>query len=102
MAGRTLAFAGVVAALLSATGGVRAVEPQAPALAAASSAAARTLLNQYCTACHNDRTKAGGLILDGLDPSRVSDNAELWEKVVRKLRMRAMPPAGSRRPDDRG
>src|SRR5215204_2778564 len=103
MAGRTLAFAGVVAALLFATGGVRAVEPQGAVLAAAGSAAAsRTLLNQYCTACHNDRTKAGGLILEGLDPARVGDSAELWEKVVRKLRMRAMPPAGSRRPDDRG
>jgi mono/diheme cytochrome c family protein len=103
MAGRTLAFAGVVAALLFATGGVRAVEPQgAVPVAAGSAAASQTLLNQYCTACHNDRTKAGGLILEGLDPARVGDSAELWEKVVRKLRMRAMPPAGSRRPDDRG
>ena len=71
MAGRTLAFAGVVAALLFATGGVRAVEPQAASSQAA--AASRTLLNQYCTACHNDRTKAGGLILDGLDPARVGE-----------------------------
>jgi mono/diheme cytochrome c family protein len=99
MAGRTLAFAGVVAALLFATGGVRAVEPQTAA-SSPRATASRTLLNQYCTACHNDRTKAGGLILDGLDPARVGDNAELWEKVVRKLRMRAMPPPGSRRPDD--
>ena len=103
MAARTLAFAGMMATLLFATGGVRAVEPQAAVLPAAGSAAAasRTLVNQYCTTCHNDRTKAGGLILDGLDPARVGDNAELWEKVVRKLRMRAMPPPGSRRPDDR-
>jgi mono/diheme cytochrome c family protein len=102
MSGRTLALAGMLAALLFATGGVRAVEPQAPVPAAGSAAAAsRTLLNQYCTACHNDRTKAGGLILDGVDLGRVGENAELWEKVVRKLRMRAMPPAGSQRPDDR-
>jgi mono/diheme cytochrome c family protein len=100
MAGRTLAFAGIVAALLFATGGVRAVEPQTAL--APPAAASRTFLNQYCTGCHNDRTKAGGLILDGLDPARVGDNSELWERVVRKLRMRAMPPAGSRRPDERG
>jgi mono/diheme cytochrome c family protein len=101
MSGRTLAFAGMLAALLFATGGVRAVEPQAPVPAASAAAASRTLLNQYCTACHNDRTKAGGLILDGVDLGRVGENAELWEKVVRKLRRRAMPPAGSQRPDDR-
>jgi len=102
MSGRTLAFAGMVAALLFATGGVRAVEPQTPAPVAANSAASsRTLVNQYCTGCHNERIKAGALLLDGVDVGRVGDNAELWEKVVRKLRLRAMPPAGSRRPDDR-
>jgi hypothetical protein len=83
----------MVATLLFATGGVRAVEPQTAVPAAGSAtAASRTLVNQYCTACHSDRTKAGGLILDGLDPARAGDNAELWEEVVRKLPMRAMPP----------
>ena len=34
----------------------------------------------------------GGLALDGLDPTQVATHAEEWEKVVRKLRMRVMPP----------
>jgi hypothetical protein len=57
------------------------------------------ILNQYCTSCHNPRTKAGGLTLDAIDPAKVPEHAELWEKVVRKLRAGAMPPQGARRPD---
>jgi hypothetical protein len=43
---------------------------------------------------------AGGLGLDGLDVTRVTGNAAAWEKVVRTLRGRMMPPAGMPRPDD--
>jgi hypothetical protein len=39
------------------------------------------------------------LALDTLDPSRIGDAAETWEKVVAKLRSRTMPPAGLPRPD---
>ncbi|PWT85474.1 MAG: hypothetical protein C5B57_02855 [Blastocatellia bacterium] len=59
----------------------------------------QAVLNQYCTPCHNQRTKAGGLTLDAIDPAKVPENAEVWEKVVRKLRVGAMPPPGARRPD---
>ena len=31
---------------------------------------------------------------------RLGDGADVWEKVVRKLRGRLMPPSGSPRPDD--
>ena len=93
---RSLAVAAVTAAVLSA--GVI-VHPQTPSPAADTS---RTLLDQYCVTCHNVRTIAGELALDTADPARISQNPELWEKVVRKLRARAMPPAGVRRPDERG
>src|SRR5712691_11505460 len=59
-----------------------------------SGAAHRALLNKYCVTCHNQRTKTAGLMLDTLDVERVSPDAEIWEKVVRKLRSGAMPPAG--------
>ncbi len=59
----------------------------------------RALIVQYCTGCHNSRTKAGDLVLQGLDPARVGDAAETWEKVVRKLRGGLMPPPGRPRPD---
>src|SRR5262245_3105246 len=60
----------------------------------------RTVLDTYCVSCHNARTKVAGLALDQLDVARIGDNAQVWEKVVVKLRAREMPPAGSRRPDE--
>ena len=58
----------------------------------------RTLLDAYCVACHNQRTKTADLALDTLNLSDVSAHAEVWEEVVRKLRGGLMPPAGVRRP----
>jgi mono/diheme cytochrome c family protein len=59
----------------------------------------RTVLDKYCITCHNQRLKTGGLALDVLDLAQVSDHAEVLEKIVRKLRTGAMPPAGRPRPD---
>src|SRR5712691_2840393 len=58
----------------------------------------QALLNTYCTACHNNRAKIGGLALDGLDLQAAADSAEIWEKVLRKLRGHLMPPPGSPQP----
>jgi hypothetical protein len=49
--------------------------------------------------CHNDRLQAGSLSLQTLDLSRVPRDADVWERVVRKLTAGAMPPVGSPRPD---
>ena len=38
-------------------------------------------------------------MLDTLDAAQVGEKAEVWEKVVRKLRAGMMPPSGARRPD---
>src|SRR2546422_8492226 len=59
----------------------------------------RSFLTQYCFGCHNERTKTAGLMLDKMDITHVGENAEIWEKVVRKLRAGMMPPSGARRPD---
>ena len=59
----------------------------------------RALLNQYCVTCHNEQLQTGGLALNSLDVSRVADNPEVWEKVVRKLRAGAMPPVHRPRPE---
>src|SRR5688572_14835655 len=52
----------------------------------------RALLDKYCVTCHNERAKTANLSLQGLDLTRVAEHAELWEKVVRKLRAGVMPP----------
>ena len=71
------------------------VAGQAPA------APARDLVATYCVSCHNERLKTGNLALDTIsaDAGQVSTAAETWEKVVVKLRSRAMPPPGRPRPD---
>jgi hypothetical protein len=57
------------------------------------------MVQQFCVACHNTRTHAGDLVLEGLDPARIAESAPLWEKVLAKLRSGAMPPVSARRPD---
>jgi mono/diheme cytochrome c family protein len=60
----------------------------------------RSAIQRYCVTCHNDRTKAQGLSLEGADVSRPGESPEVWERVVRKLRTRSMPPQGVPRPDE--
>ncbi len=69
--------------------------------AGASSAAtdARAFLDRHCVACHNDRLRTANLLLDAADVTRIGAGAEIWEKVVGKLRSGAMPPSGRRRPE---
>jgi hypothetical protein len=59
----------------------------------------RAVLDKYCVTCHNQRLKTGGLALDNMDLAKVPAQAEVWEKVIRKLRSGTMPPAGLPRPD---
>src|SRR5262249_5048601 len=78
--------------------------PQSPATTAKVSTAAdasaqRALIDQYCVTCHNARLKTGNLLLDQLDLAHLSQNAEIGEKVVRKLRAGVMPPTNMKRPD---
>ena len=62
-------------------------------------AAERAVVNRYCVTCHNQKVKTAGLMLDKADIENVPAGAELWEKVIRKLRTGSMPPAGVPRPD---
>jgi cytochrome c5 len=79
------------AATTAQNAGAKAVAPSATGYAA--------IVNQYCVTCHNSRLKTAGLVLENVDLSRVSFDAELWEKVIRKLHVGAMPPQGARHPD---
>lgn len=55
----------------------------------------------YCANCHNGTNKAGGLDLGSLNAKNVGENTVMWENVLRRLRARRDPPAGSTRPDDK-
>src|SRR6202790_1057849 len=52
----------------------------------------------YCFGCHNEEVRAGNLLLDQLDAGSVPKHPEIFEKVVRKLRGRQMPPPGMEQP----
>ncbi|MBV8905186.1 MAG: hypothetical protein JOZ22_16280, partial [Acidobacteriia bacterium] len=58
------------------------------------------VLAKHCVTCHNEKLKTGGLIIDPAGATSPSQHPEVWEKVVRQLRTRAMPPAGMPRPDE--
>src|ERR1700730_11763276 len=58
--------------------------------------------DKYCVACHNDRLKTAGLSLQGLALTDVPEHAEIWEKVMRKVRSGEMPPATVRNRPDAG
>jgi cytochrome c5 len=81
--------------------------PSSPVAASRASAEAspssndRQLLDKYCVTCHNQKLRTGGLSLDGaaLTDRDVAAASATWEKVVKKLRSGAMPPAGAPRPD---
>ena len=87
-------------------------EALAPATAAAT---VQATLDRYCAACHNARVVAGrgaapsmlvsqlreiGLAFDTLDLADLGDHTDVWERVVRKLESRTMPPVGRPRPDE--
>jgi cytochrome c553 len=52
----------------------------------------------FCADCHDRDTKKGDLDLLSISGADVSQHPADWEKVIRKLRARQMPPAGKRRP----
>jgi mono/diheme cytochrome c family protein len=76
---------------------------QTPAAQAGASVAdpQRALLDTYCVTCHNARLKTGGLALDGLKLAAAADDAQIWEKALRKMRGRLMPPPGAPQPSQK-
>lgn len=94
-----LALASVTAAAgyVGASGGGQTAARQTaggthPRHAAAAPTAPHALVDRYCLNCHNDIDFAGDLTFEGVDVTDVGARTETWERVVRKLRVRAMPP----------
>src|SRR5262245_44215937 len=61
-------------------------------------ASPRRLVDRYCATCHNERLKTADLKLDQIDVDNPSSNAEVWEKVVRKVHTGTMPPPNMPQP----
>ncbi len=60
----------------------------------------KTFTSQYCAACHEGDTPAGNLELTTLDPNSVEDDTHTWEKIVKRLQTRQMPPIDAERPSE--
>ena len=58
-----------------------------------------SVVRGFCLDCHNNDEQVGDLSLERLDLAAVAAERETWEKVVRKLRGRMMPPPDGPRPD---
>ena len=94
--------------LLSACGESNDQQAAAPVVAAVPAKAALdaqaetqwAALQEYCTDCHNLDDYSGGLAFDLMSHETIVQDAETWEKIVRKLRGRMMPPPNvDERPD---
>ena len=92
-------LAACVALLSGAAGTSMRAAGRQPGATPVTIASQRVLIDQYCVTCHSDRLRTGGLTLERLDLADIAGSAEIWEKVVRKLRAGAMPPQPRPRPD---
>jgi hypothetical protein len=97
-----------VAAAPSPTGGSTALASQGATLASSTAPASqraihRAWLNQYCVSCHSSRIKTPADDPVNLETASLDDllsNAATWERVLRKLSVRAMPPQNMPHPKE--
>ena len=101
----------IVSLCLQAPASAQQAAPQADAVQSSPSTGAvppvsseRRVIDRYCVTCHNQKLKTAGLMLDQADVANPGAGAEVWEKVVRKLRTSTMPPPNMPQPsvEDRG
>jgi mono/diheme cytochrome c family protein len=86
----------IVATLLTSPGRTQTTQPSTTPTA---SAAASATVKQYCIGCHSAALKTGGVVLDPATLTQVSGDAETWERAIKQLRAKSMPPVPMPRPD---
>ena len=69
-----------------------------PMGAAATPADRKQMLVQYCSGCHNDKTKTAGMSVLPLKADDLEAHNPTWEKILRRISLGEMPPRGMRRP----
>jgi mono/diheme cytochrome c family protein len=70
-----------------------------PSQAQDSADAQLATMKQYCVGCHSDKLKTGGVSFEAITAASIAKDPDLFEKAVRKLRGRVMPPPGAKQPD---
>jgi hypothetical protein len=77
--------------------------PQRSPVAAGDAKTHRAFVTQYCVGCHNTRNPqpaSNPVDLEKASLDNVVTDAATWERVLRKLSVRAMPPQGARHPEE--
>jgi len=98
-----LVSVGVFAPLTAQTAGAATAKAGATPAHTNSDAKYRAFVNQYCIACHSKRAVNPAEAPVNLEAASFDDllgHAETWERVLRKLSVRAMPPPGVPRPPE--
>jgi mono/diheme cytochrome c family protein len=100
-----LAWAGIAIPVILITAPLGAQTATAPSKAAPSGEEVkyRALVNKYCASCHGQRSIIPAEAPVKLDAASFDDlmgHADTWERVLRKLSVRAMPPQGMPRPSE--
>ena len=57
-------------------------------------------IDRYCVECHQSDKPSSGLTLPAVKLTDIGSNSEVWERVVRKLAARQMPPEDFERPSE--
>jgi mono/diheme cytochrome c family protein len=99
----SLAVFGIGASLVAQTASRQTSAAPPASSASADAAKYRALVNKYCVSCHNARTAnpaQGPVNLEGAGFDDLLGHAGTWERVLRKLSVRAMPPPGTPRPTE--
>ncbi|HKY20612.1 MAG TPA: DUF1592 domain-containing protein [Vicinamibacterales bacterium] len=84
--------AAIIGIVLSATVVSGQRETAVPASPATNVESHTGLVEKSCVSCHNNKTKTGGLSLQGLGLTDIPAHGEVWEKVLRKVQSGEMPP----------
>ena len=70
-----------------------------PHLGVAAAVSPNDIVTETCVRCHSDSRLRGNLSLEGFDIAEAADNAEVIERMIRKVRAGMMPPPGVRAPE---
>jgi mono/diheme cytochrome c family protein len=89
----------VATVLVVSVSGEHSATQQAPPAPSGEAEVHLATIKQYCATCHNDRSKAAGVSFEGITAASIGERADVFEKAVRKLRGRVMPPPNARQPD---
>ena len=56
------------------------------------------MLTQFCSGCHNDKSKTAGMSVMPLQADNIGAHTATWEKILRRVSLGEMPPRGMKRP----